>query len=261
MKVIRFKIEHEIFYGIQEEDKITKIVPEKNLKDIYNLKNEKNYFNENINIEYLKILPPVYSSKIVCVGLNYIDHAKELNMEVPPNPIIFLKPPTAIIGHNDFIVFKNNIGRVDYEGELAIVIGKACKNKKPNEVKDCILGYTILNDVTARDIQKKEGQWTRAKSYDTFSPIGPLIETEIKNPDNLKIKTFLNGKIVQNSSTSNFIFKTFELVSFISNIMTLLPGDIISTGTPPGIGPLSNNDIVEIEVENIGILRNRVKII
>ncbi|WP_456472186.1 fumarylacetoacetate hydrolase family protein [Methanocaldococcus sp.] len=196
-------------------------------------------------------------TKIVCVGLNYIDHAKELNMEIPDEPVIFLKPTSAIIYNEDYIVLPKASKRVDYEVELAYIIKKKAKNVKKEEAEDYILGYTILNDVTARDLQKKDGQWTRAKSFDTFCPIGPRVVKDI-DPMNLKIECRVNNEVRQRSNTKNMIFDVYELLEFISSIMTLYPGDIISTGTPPGVGELKDGDIVECEVENIGVLKNYV---
>ncbi|WP_456419915.1 fumarylacetoacetate hydrolase family protein [Methanocaldococcus infernus] len=200
----------------------------------------------------------VKPTKIVCVGLNYIDHAKELNMEIPDEPVIFLKPTSSIIYHEDSIIIPKCSKRVDYEVELAYIIKKKAKDVKKEEAEDYILGYTILNDVTARDLQKKDGQWTRAKSFDTFCPIGPKIVDNIE-PMNLKIECRVNGEVKQRSNTKNMIFDVYELLEFISSIMTLYPGDIISTGTPPGVGPLKRGDVVECEIEKIGILRNFVK--
>lgn len=197
-------------------------------------------------------------TKIVMVGLNYREHAKELGMEIPKEPIIFLKPTSALVYNQGQIIYPDSATRVDYEAELAVVISKSAKDLEVSEVKDYVLGYTCLNDVTERDIQKKDGQWTRAKSYDTFCPVGPWIETNIKNPDDLEIRLLLNGKSMQHANTSDFIFSTYELISFISKVMTLNPGDIISTGTPHGIGELKSGDNVVVEIEGIGRLENTV---
>ncbi len=210
-----------------------------------------------VPVSSVKFLPPVEPTKIVAVGLNYIDHAQELNMPVPDEPILFLKPPSAVIGHEDCIVLPEQSQRVDYEGELAVVIGEECRNIPETMASDYILGYTCFNDVTARDLQSKDGQWTRAKSFDTFAPLGPYI-AEIDDPGKLGIQTRVNGRVVQKSNTSNLIFDVFQLVSFISSVMTLKPGDIIATGTPAGVGWLKAGDVVEIEVEKIGVLRNPV---
>ncbi len=211
----------------------------------------------SFKIDEVRILPPIIPSKIVCLGLNYKDHAEELNLDIPDEPVIFMKPNTAIIGHEDEIVIPHFCKRVDYEAELAVVISKICKNIEPDEVEEYILGYTCLNDVTERFFQKKDGQWTRAKSFDTFCPIGPWIETDLDWRD-LSIRAKLNGVVKQNSNTSQLIFGVDYIISFVSKIMTLLPGDIISTGTPSGIGEMNEGDIIEIEIEGIGILRNRV---
>jgi len=211
---------------------------------------------DGYEIEDYRFLPPVKPTKIVCVGLNYVDHAEELNMEIPEEPIIFLKPPSAVIGHEDVIVMPKISRRVDYEGEIAVVIGKKCKNVKREEAMDYVLGYTCFNDVTARDLQSRDGQWTRAKSFDTFAPIGPYIVTEM--PEKLKIKTRLNGRVVQKSDTSNLIFDIPTLIEFISNVMTLEKGDVIATGTPAGVGMLRSGDVVEVEVNGL-TLRNYVR--
>jgi 2-keto-4-pentenoate hydratase/2-oxohepta-3-ene-1,7-dioic acid hydratase in catechol pathway len=207
----------------------------------------------------IKFLPPVKPSKIVCVGLNYRDHAEEFGKDIPEEPILFIKPDTAVIGHEDMIILPEQSSRVDYEGELAVIISKRCKNVSYEDAGDFILGYTCFNDVTARDLQAKDGQWTRAKSFDTFAPLGPfIVAPERVSPLNLKIQTTVNGKVVQSSNTSNLIFDVFRLIEFVSSIMTLRRGDVIATGTPSGVGPLKRGDCVEITIENIGTLRNHV---
>jgi 2-keto-4-pentenoate hydratase/2-oxohepta-3-ene-1,7-dioic acid hydratase in catechol pathway len=193
----------------------------------------------------------------VAVGLNYRSHAEEFKLQIPSVPLIFLKPSTAVIGPEDKIVYPTVSKRVDYEGELAVVIGRKAKAVDRAMAKEFILGYTCLNDVSARYEQRDDGQWTRAKGYDTFAPIGPYIETEV-SPDDLKIETYLNGDLRQSTRTSDLIFPVDMLLSFISNIMTLLPGDVIATGTPSGIGPMKPGDVVEVTIENIGTLRNYV---
>jgi 2-keto-4-pentenoate hydratase/2-oxohepta-3-ene-1,7-dioic acid hydratase in catechol pathway len=213
-------------------------------------------------------MPPVCPSKIICVGLNYADHAKELKMEKPENPILFLKPPSAALSHGESIICPPESRQVEHEAELAIVIGKAGKNITEADAPDYILGYTCFNDVTARDLQRADGQWTRAKSFDTFAPFGPVIVTphELKqkglSPDNLKIicRVIRDQKeeIRQHSTTSEFIFSIPKIISFISSVMTLEKGDIIATGTPPGVGEIRAGDVVEVEIEGIGILRNTV---
>jgi 2-keto-4-pentenoate hydratase/2-oxohepta-3-ene-1,7-dioic acid hydratase in catechol pathway len=210
--------------------------------------------------ETVRFLPPVRPTKIVCVGVNYRDHAEELGKELPDEPIIFLKPESAVIGDSDPILLPKQSKRVDYEGELAAVVSKKCKNVGYEEAKDFILGYTCFNDVTARDLQFKDVQWTRGKSFDTFAPLGPYVVLKDQvDPRNLKIETLLNGKIVQSSHTLNMSFDPFKLLEFISSIMTLKKGDVIATGTPSGVGVLREGDLVEVRIEGIGILRNPVR--
>jgi 2-keto-4-pentenoate hydratase/2-oxohepta-3-ene-1,7-dioic acid hydratase in catechol pathway len=211
---------------------------------------------EVLRPEDVKLLPPCQPSKIVCVGLNYVKHAQELKMPLPDEPILFLKPPSAVLPPGGQIAIPSSSRQVDYEGELAIVIGKRCRNVQAEEAEKYILGYTCFNDVTARDLQKRDGQWTRAKSFDTFAPFGPGIARI--DPSRADIMTRVNGRIVQNSNTSDLIFSVLRLVQFISAVMTLEPGDVIATGTPPGVGPLKKGDWVEVEIEGIGILKNSV---
>jgi 2-keto-4-pentenoate hydratase/2-oxohepta-3-ene-1,7-dioic acid hydratase in catechol pathway len=206
----------------------------------------------------IHLLPPCTPSKIVAVGLNYRDHAKELHLPVPDTPIVFLKPPTAVIGPGDAILYPAASSQVDYEAELGVVMKDRVRNISPADARDHILGYTCANDVTARDLQKKDGQWTRAKSFDTFCPVGPWIETDL-NPDDLLIESYLNGERRQSSRTSQFIFTVDHLVSFVSGIMTLEPGDLIITGTPAGIGPMKPGDEIEVRIEGIGSLKNTVR--
>jgi len=249
MKLGYFLKNNKKFYGVLQEEIIKKISG--------NIFAKFKITEETYNLKEVKILPPVNPSKIICVGLNYFDHAKEFKQKIPAEPLIFLKAPSAVIASGENIVLPPNCKQVDYEGELAVVIKKTCKNVSPQEAKNFILGYSCLNDVTERVLQKKDGQWSRAKSFDTFCPLGAVIETEI-NPNNLEIKTYLNGEIKQNSNTKNLIFPVFNLISFISCIMTLFPGDVISTGTPSGVGPLKNKDEVVVEISGIGKLINYV---
>ncbi len=209
------------------------------------------------HIDEAQLRAPVLPSKVVAVGLNYRDHAEELKMAIPQNPILFMKPPTSIIGPGDAVVYPNMSKQVDYEAELVVVIGDQIRDVAVERACAHILGYTCGNDITARDLQKRDGQWTRAKSFDTFSPLGPWIETEL-DPLDTNIEMWLNGKKVQASSTSNMIFDVFELVSFISQIMTLLPGDIIMTGTPPGVGSVQPGDTTEVRITGIGTLKNHI---
>jgi 2-keto-4-pentenoate hydratase/2-oxohepta-3-ene-1,7-dioic acid hydratase in catechol pathway len=196
-------------------------------------------------------------TKIIAIGLNYLDHAKELKMDIPDHPLIFMKPSTTVIRSGDAIILPPQTKELNYEGELAVVIKEKTKNVSKDEARRFIAGYTCANDVTARDLQRIDGQWTRAKSFDTFCPLGPRIVSDI-DPTNLSIITRVNGIVKQNSNTVNMIFDVFELVSFISEIMTLLPGDVIITGTPPGVGTIEVGDVVEVEIEGIGVLKNIV---
>lgn len=239
----RFKYGGKIFYGKIKGERV-----------IVN----RELYSDTFLLEELELLPPTQPSKIICVGLNYRDHAKELNMPIPKNPLLFLKPPSAVIGHLGKIVCPDKTSRIDYEAELAVIIGKRCKNIRAAEAGSVIMGYTCFNDVTARDIQKEDIQWTRAKSFDTFAPVGPYIADPALDVNGLYIKTRVNGELRQESSTSNLIFSVPMLIEFISGIMTLEQGDIIATGTPPGVGELSAGDEVEIEIENVGILKNSV---
>lgn len=207
-------------------------------------------------LEEVELLAPCQPSKIVCIGLNYVEHAHELKMALPEEPILFLKPPSSAIGPYEEIVLPGSSRQVEYEGELGVVIGKRCKNVSACDAEGYILGYTCFNDVTARDLQRRDGQWTRSKSFDTFAPIGPWIGQI--DPDDADIQTRVNGVVRQRSNTSDLIFNVRRLVEFISSVMTLYPGDVIATGTPPGVGQLRSGDAVEVEVEGIGVLKNPV---
>lgn len=205
----------------------------------------------------VRLLAPCCPSKIVALGMNYRDHAIELGSPVPPEPLIFLKPATAVTGPDSKIFYPRMSRRVDYEAEMGVVIGKKARFVPAANAYDYILGYTCVNDVTARDLQRKDVQFTRSKSFDSFAPVGPCVACGI-DPSNLKVESYLNGALKQSSYTRNLIFGVPELLSFISSVMTLLPGDIISTGTPAGIGPMYPGDTVEVVVEGIGTLRNTV---
>lgn len=203
--------------------------------------------------------PPVLPSKIICVGRNYEAHAQEHNAEVPENPMLFLKPSSALSAFDTPIKLPENVGRIDLEGELVIVIGKQARKVKEADALDYVFGYTIANDVSARVLQKSDKQWGRAKGFDTFCPLGPWIETDIANPQNLQIQTRLNGDVVQDSNTSYMIFGVAYLIEFISHVMTLNVGDIILTGTPAGVSQIQPHDSIEIEIEGIGTLKNWVE--
>ena len=205
-----------------------------------------------------RLLAPVIPTKIVAVGRNYVDHATEMGADVPDEPIIFLKPPTTVVGPMQPIRLPSDSVEVHHEAELAIVMGKVTRNVEIEDVGPSILGYTAANDVTARDLQRRDKQWTRAKSFDTFCPLGPAIDTELDPLEGLSIICRVNGEIRQSGSTSDMIFGVGELVSYVSRIMTLLPGDVILTGTPSGVGPIEAGDRVEVDVEGVGVLMNPV---
>ncbi|WP_457755068.1 fumarylacetoacetate hydrolase family protein [Thermovibrio ammonificans] len=251
MKIGRFKWGERTIYGIV---KGREIVPVKETK-VSELMEGVTPLDETVYFKEVKFLSPTRPSKIVAVGLNYRAHAEEMGKEVPEEPLLFMKPSTAVIANKMRIFLPKMSSRVDYEGELAVVIGRKCRKVSPEEASDYILGYSCFNDVTARDLQRKDGQYTRAKSFDTFAPYGPWLNTDI-DPMGLQITTRVNGEVKQSGNTSDMIFSPFELVSFISQIMTLLPGDVIATGTPPGVGPLKAGDRVEVEIEGIGTLIN-----
>jgi 2-keto-4-pentenoate hydratase/2-oxohepta-3-ene-1,7-dioic acid hydratase in catechol pathway len=196
-------------------------------------------------------------SKIIAIGLNYKDHEKEMKMPLPDHPIMFLKAPTSVIENNDEIIYPPQSNTVSFEGELAVVIKDKCKNVLKADAAKHIKGYACANDVTARDLQKLDGQWARGKSFDTFCPLGPRIVAGL-DPMNLNIQTRVNGEIKQNSNTKHMIFNVYELIEFISGVMTLLPDDIIITGTPPGVAPVQPGDVIEVEIQSIGILKNKI---
>ena len=256
MRIVRFVAQGRVKYGILED------------KSIRGLRGSPfTYFaSSGVGFKFdgsshklngVRLLAPCVPSKIVALGLNYRQHAEETKLPVPSLPLIFLKPSTAVIGPEDEIVLPHDSSRVDYEGELGVVMGRKAKYVPKERVSDYILGYTCVNDVTERHVQKADGQWTRAKGYDTFAPIGPWIETEV-DPNDLKVETYLNGKLRQSARTSELIFGVAEVLSFISGVMTLLPGDIIATGTPSGIGKMNPGDVLEVRIEQIGTLRNFV---
>jgi 2-keto-4-pentenoate hydratase/2-oxohepta-3-ene-1,7-dioic acid hydratase in catechol pathway len=212
-----------------------------------------------VALDDVKLLAPVAPSKIVCVGRNYRDHARELGNEAPSEVLIFLKPSSAIIGPGDAIIMPAISRRVDFEGELGVIISKQCRNVAEKEqVRSYIRGYVCANDVTARDLQKTDGQWTRAKGFDTFCPLGPIVSDEIDPWAGVELETKVNGVRKQLGNTRDFIFSLDEVIRYISSIMTLYPGDLILTGTPAGVGPLQNGDTVEISISGIGQLKNPV---
>ncbi|MCI0714115.1 MAG: fumarylacetoacetate hydrolase family protein [Chloroflexi bacterium] len=210
--------------------------------------------------EDLLLAPPVTPTKIICIGRNYVGHAQEHSVPVPENPMLFFKPPSALTGYDTPIVLPPDVGRVDLEAELAVVIGKQARKISRDNALDYVFGYTCANDVSARALQKADGQWGRAKGFDTFCPLGPWINTDIENPNNLNIRARLNNDTVIDSNTSYMVFDVPYLIEFISRVMTLEVGDVILTGTPEGVSQINDGDKVEIEIEGIGTLRNWVEI-
>jgi 2-keto-4-pentenoate hydratase/2-oxohepta-3-ene-1,7-dioic acid hydratase in catechol pathway len=213
---------------------------------------------ETVALGDVLLLAPVLSSKLVCVGKNYAAHAAEFGMQVPEEPLLFLKPSTAVIGPGDPIRLLPISRRVDYEGELAVVIGRLARGVRAEDAYKYILGYTCGNDVTLRDLQKTDDQWARAKGFDGSAPLGPWIETEV-DPNDVIVRTRLNGEIRQQASTSEMVFGVATLIEYVTSFMTLLPGDVLLTGTPEGVGALAGGDVVEVEVEGVGVLRNEVR--
>ncbi len=249
MKFVRYEKDTVVRYGVVEGNTILEI--EGDVFSKYKLT------KKTCSLDVVKILSPCAPSKIIAIGLNYRSHADELKMGIPEEPMIFMKPPTSVIGPDETIVYPEMSNQIDYEGELGVVIGTKCRFVSEEGAEKHILGYTCFNDVTARDLQRKDTQFIRAKGFDTFAPMGPFIETDI-DPGKVIIETFLNGEKRQSGTTSDLIFPVKSLISFLSKIMTLCPGDVIATGTPCGIGPMKHGDIVEVKIEGIGSLRNRV---
>jgi 2-keto-4-pentenoate hydratase/2-oxohepta-3-ene-1,7-dioic acid hydratase in catechol pathway len=251
MKFARFLHNGKSFYGIVEQN----VYPI--IGDIFG---EFQVDKKGYEPEKVKLLPPCQPSKIILVGLNYLDHVKESQSSnvIPEEPVLFMKPSTSVIGPDEVIFYPEGVERLDFEAELAVVIKDRCKKLTPSEVQDHVLGFTCLNDVTARNLQKKDVQWTRAKSFDSFCPLGPFIVEKI-DLDNSKIESYLNGKLRQSSNTNQMIFSVEKIVSLVSGVMTLFPGDVISTGTPAGVGHMEPGDTIEVFIENIGTLRNYVR--
>ncbi|MGI2335694.1 MAG: fumarylacetoacetate hydrolase family protein [Dehalogenimonas sp.] len=250
MNIVRFKepdgSEH---YGTIEGESVRELAgtPFKNIE----------YTGRDFVREAVELLAPCQPSKIVCLGVNYHGHAREMNHKIPDAPLIFLKPSTAVIGPEADIIYPPMSHRVDYEAELAVVIKKPVWRVNREAARDCILGYTCFNDITARDLQQQDGQWTRAKGFNTFAAVGPWICTEV-DPSALTVEAYLNDERKQHGNTADLIYPVDYLIHFISHVMTLLPGDVVATGTPSGIGPMQPGDTVEIKIEDIGVLRNRV---
>jgi 2-keto-4-pentenoate hydratase/2-oxohepta-3-ene-1,7-dioic acid hydratase in catechol pathway len=263
MKYCRFQLDNEPHYGLVEsvggQEQITRIFlkpPQNAGGDLEDVPTRR---MEHLALAEAELLAPVSPSKIVCVGRNYREHAAELGNEVPTEPLIFLKPPSSLLAPGAQVRRPRIAERVDHEGELGVVIAKKCCQLAADEdVRPYILGYTCVNDVTARDLQKKDGQWTRAKGFDTFCPVGPLVTNEIDPWAGIAVETRVNGVVRQQGNTRDFIFPVDVVIRYISQVMTLLPGDLIPTGTPQGVGPVLAGETMEVMVEGIGTLSNPV---
>lgn len=263
MKYCRFQLNGEAHYGLVESiagrDAIVRILltpPEEADGDVESLRSRR---IDPISLDEAALLPPVRPSKIVCIGRNYREHAAELGNEVPKEPLIFLKATSALLSPGATVRRPNVSQRVDYEGELGVVIGKTCYQPAADaDIRQYILGYTCVNDVTARDLQNKDGQWSRAKGFDTFCPVGPVVTDGIDPWAGVGVETRVNGDIRQQGNTRDFIFTLDAVIRYIAQAMTLYPGDLIPSGTPAGVGPLAAGDSVEVSVEGVGILKNSV---
>jgi 2-keto-4-pentenoate hydratase/2-oxohepta-3-ene-1,7-dioic acid hydratase in catechol pathway len=263
MKYCRFQVNGQAQYGLVEpvagREMIVRVLltpPEESDGDVEGLRSRR---IEAIAVEEAELLAPVRPTKIVCVGRNYKAHAEELGHEIPTEPILFLKPNSALLAPGGLVRRPKISQRVDYEAELCIVIGKTCRHLTPDEdVRPYILGYTCLNDVTTRDLQKRDGQWTRAKSFDTFCPVGPVVADGIDPWAGVCVGTRVNGAVRQAGNTRDFLFPVDVVMRHTAQVMTLFPGDLIATGTPEGVGPVVAGDVMEISVEGVGTLRNSV---
>lgn len=254
--IIRYERNDKIKHGwmVEEESKVRVIEG-----DIYKIHSAKPIMTGlELPLEEVKLKAPTAPSKVVCIGVNYRDHAEEMGLELPAEPLMFLKPSTTVVGPGEPIVYPKLTDNLHYEGELAVIIKKEAKQIKAKDADEYILGFTCAIDVTARDLQMKDGQWTRAKSFDTFCPLGPAIAAKL-DYQNLRIVTRVNGEVRQDSNTNQMVFTVPQLVEAVSAVMTLLPGDVILTGTPPGVGPLQVGDEISVFIEGIGTLTTRVR--
>ena len=252
MKIVRFSHQESIRYGIVDEAELVVLAGDPMFAGF-------DTTGERVPLGEVSLLAPVIPrSKVVCVGKNYHDHAAEMGGEAPAEPLLFLKPNTAVIGPGDAIVRPPQSTRTDFEGELAVVIGRIAKNVPAASALDYVFGYTIGNDVTARDLQKSDGQWARAKGFDTFCPLGPAIETDF-DPALATIQSRVNGEVKQSAPLTDMIHSVADIIAYASAVFTLLPGDVILTGTPAGIGPFVAGDVVEVEISGLGVLRNPVR--
>jgi 2-keto-4-pentenoate hydratase/2-oxohepta-3-ene-1,7-dioic acid hydratase in catechol pathway len=262
MKYCRFKLDGAAEYGLVEtvagRDSITRVLR----TPIEEAIDPGDIFSRPItpvSLAQAQLLIPVRPSKIVCVGRNYLEHAAEMGAEAPKEPLLFLKPPSSLLDPGATILRPKVSRRTDYEGELGLIIGRRCHKLAPDEdVRPYILGYTVVNDFTARDVQKKDAQWTRGKGYDTFCPVGPLVTDEIDPWAGCTVETRVNGEVKQRGSTLDFIFPIDVIIRYVAEFMTLMPGDLIPTGTPEGVGPVVAGDVIEVTIDGIGTLRNPV---
>jgi 2-keto-4-pentenoate hydratase/2-oxohepta-3-ene-1,7-dioic acid hydratase in catechol pathway len=250
VRIARFTKDGDLFFGVVEDEETIATVAAHPFGEIQ-------FTGERQALADVRLTAPILPSKVIAIGKNYAEHAREMGGEAPDEPVMFMKPSTSVIGQREAMVYPPLSERVDYEGELAVVIGRLCRQVPAARAADVILGYTCANDVTARDLQKRDGQWTRGKGFDTFCPLGPWIETAL-DPSDLAITTTVNGDVRQSSRTSKLLHGIPELVEFVTQVMTLLPGDVILTGTPEGVGPMQVDDEVSVTIENIGTLTNRV---
>lgn len=250
MKIVRFKAGDDIAYGVADAEGVlvyrgTPFVAWEPTETV-------------VPWDSVHLLAPVLPTKVIAVGRNYVDHAEERNVPVPEEPLIFLKPATSVVGPEANVVYPSISAEVHHEAELAVVIGKVARYVNAEDASSHVIGYTAANDVTARDLQHKDGQWARAKGFDTFCPLGPAIETELDPLERLAVICRVNGEVRQAGFTSDMVFGVAEIIEYVSAVMTLLPGDVILTGTPSGIGKVEPGDVMEVEIDGIGILLNRV---
>ena len=254
MRIARYSVDGEVAFGVVEGS----VPGDGELAELAGHPfGPVSFTGRRVPVSKARLLPPVLPSKVVAIGKNYADHATEMGGDVPKEPLIFLKPSTAVAGHGDAIAYPPSSQRVDYEGELAVVIGRLCRDVPESRAAEVVLGYTCANDVTARDLQERDGQWTRAKGFDGFCPLGPWIDTDV-SPDDLAITTTLNGELKQAGRTSQLVHGIGALIEHVTSVMTLIPGDVILTGTPAGIGPMAVGDEVTVAIEGIGALTNTV---
>ena len=250
MRIARFSLQGSVAFGVVEGDELAVL-------DTHPF-GEVVFTGLRVPLDQVRLLAPIIPSKVVAVGKNYADHAREMGDEPPAEPVLFLKPSTSVIGPGDRILRPPGVDRVDYEGELAVVIGRLTKGVRAEQALDHVLGYACANDVTARDLQAGDGQWARAKGFDSFCPLGPWIETDV-DPAALELTTTVNGDVRQQASTAQMLHGVPDLVAYASAVMTLLPGDVLITGTPAGIGPLDDGDEVSVTIAGIGTLTNKVE--